>query len=143
MIAYQRSDNKNIMLLDPASGSERELVHSPSYSPDGRRIAVFWYRGERGSGVYIFDPVTSTNVKAGEGLYPRGWSRDGRYIYFQWPQSPIVYQIEAGQSDKPNNVVLKPGFREAQCFPVGATSPNSFICAAFDFTSDIWRIDNF
>jgi hypothetical protein len=26
---------------------------------------------------------------------------------------------------------------------VGASRPNAFICAAFDFASDIWRIDNF
>jgi hypothetical protein len=114
-----------------------------SCSPDGKRIAAFWFHGPGTVGIYSFDTRNSLSHRMGPGLYPRGWSGDGRYIYYQWPQSPIIYRIE---SDKPKQtpvIILKPPFREAQCFPMGASLPNAFVCAAFDFASDIWRIDNF
>jgi Tol biopolymer transport system component len=150
-IAYQISSNNNIHLIDPASGLERALtndpksiaMHSPQYSPDVKHIAAFWFRGPGTVGIYSIDTRNSTSRRTGPGLYPRGWSGDGRYIYYQWPQSPIIYRIE---SDKPKQtpvIVLRPPFREAQCVPLGASASNAFVCAAFDFASDIWRIDNF
>jgi Tol biopolymer transport system component len=151
-IAYQNTDNGAINLIDPTSGNERTLiqapadgwVHSPTYSPDGKSLAVFFGPGvNKGPpGVYVFNVRTSTYRGLVGGLYPRGWSPDSRFIYWQWPQSPIIYRLDT-RGGKKGEIFLTPPFRMAQCRPVGASRPSAFICAAFDFASDIWRIDNF
>lgn len=151
-IAYQSTDNGSINLIDPVSGEERALVsspptgwvHSPAYSPDGNTLAVFFGPGVGNGqpGIYTFSVRTSASRRVEAGLYPRGWSPDSRFIYFQFPQSPIVYRLDA-RGGKKWELFLTPPFREAQCRPVGATRPNAFICAAFDLASDIWRVDNF
>lgn len=151
-IAYQTTDNRGIKLIDPVSGKERTLVntprsgfaHSPAYSPDGSTVAVFHGPGITNGkpGIYTFNVRTSASKRVEGGLYPRGWSADSRFIYFQWPQSPIISRLDS-RGGKKGEVFLAPPFREAQCRPVGATRPNSFVCAAFDLTSDIWKIDNF
>jgi DNA-binding SARP family transcriptional activator/Tol biopolymer transport system component len=151
-IAYQTVDGAAVKLIDPASGEERTLVdspqsgwvHSPAYSPDGNTLAVFHGPGTGNGepGIYVFDVRTAASRRVETGLYPRGWSVDSRFIYFQWPQSPIVYRLDSRGGSK-REIWITPPFREAQCRPVGATRPNAFICAAFDLVSDIWQIDNF
>lgn len=151
-IAYQTTENGSVNLIDPASGEERMLVnspqsgwaHSPAYSPDGNTLAVFHGPGTGNGepGIYTFDIRTSASKRVEGGLYPRGWSADSRFIYFQWPQSPVIYRLDSRGGSK-GEIFMTPPFREAQCRPVGATRPNAFICAAFDLVSDIWRIDNF
>lgn len=167
-IAYQRTDHQSVNSVDPVSGKESVLIrdstlgaiHSPAYSPDGSRLAVFWFRvGGGESGVYVVDLRRSRAARVGSGLYPRGWSPDGRYIYFQWPQGPVVYRLDSrsdrkespptlGTPDadflpKSQEEFLAPPFQQAECTPVGVTRPDTFVCAAFDFASDIWRVDNF
>jgi Tol biopolymer transport system component len=155
-IAYERGRNENVGLIDPSSGVETSLmrdsapqaVHSPQYSPDGSHIAAYWYRGgpptgALPSGVYVFDLRRATHHRVGSGLFPRGWSPDGKAIFYQWPQSPVVYRAFADGRNDSSEVALRPAFREAQCFPVGPSRPHTFVCAVFDFTSDIWRVENF
>jgi DNA-binding SARP family transcriptional activator/Tol biopolymer transport system component len=151
-IAYQNIDNGSIKLIDPVSGKERTLIeappsgwaHSPAYSPDGSTLAAFFGPGVGNGkpGIYTFDIRTAVFTRVAGGLYPRGWSPDSRFIYFQLPQSPIIYRLDA-QGGKKIELFMRPPFREAQCRPVGVTRPNAFICAAFDLASDIWEIDNF
>jgi DNA-binding SARP family transcriptional activator/Tol biopolymer transport system component len=151
-IAYQTTDGGSINLLDPVSGQQRTLAsstasgwaNSPAYSPDGKTIVAFYSPGVRNGrgGIWAFDVYTSASRRVSGGLYPRGWSPDAQFIYFQWPQSPVIYRLDS-RGGKPEEIFLTPPFREAQCRPVGATRPNAFICAAFDLTSDIWKIDNF
>jgi Tol biopolymer transport system component len=151
-IAYQNTDGGSIKLIDPTSGEERTLVstpstgwvHSPAYSPDGNTLAIFFGPGAGNGepGIYTFNVRTSASRRVETGLYPRGWSPDSRFIYFQWPQSPLIYRLDS-RGGKKWELFLTPPFREAQCRPVGATRPNAFICAAFDLVSDIWKIDNF
>lgn len=151
-IAYQSTDGGSIKLIDPVSGEERTLVtspssgwaHSPAYSPDGNTLAAFFGPGIGNGqpGIYTFNVRTSAFRRVEAGLYPRGWSPDSRFIYFQFPQSPVVYRLDA-RGGKKWEIFVTPPFREAQCRPVGATRPNTFICAAFDLVSDVWKIDNF
>ena len=61
-ILYQQAGNRNYYELDPDTGTERLLVgdssvgwmFSPVYSPDGRKIAVFWNRRPT-RGIWIID----------------------------------------------------------------------------------------
>lgn len=150
-IAYQNTDQTTINLIDPASGQEQTvirsppdgLVYSPTYSPDGKRMAVLFSPGHNSPpDIYVLDVRTSRFTRLAGGGYTRGWSPDSRSIYFQLPQSGVIHRLTSrgGQKDE---IFLTPPFRAATCRPVGATRPDAFVCAAFDFASDIWRIDNF
>jgi len=150
-IAYQNTDQTTINLIDPASGRERTVIRSPSdgfvysptYSPDGKRMAVVFSPGHSSPpDIYVLDVRTSAFTRVNGGGYTRGWSPDSRSIYFQLPQSAVIHRL-ASRGGQKDEVFLTPPFRAATCRPVGATRPNAFICAAFDFASDIWRIDNF
>jgi serine/threonine protein kinase len=147
-IAYQRYDRRNIILLDPVSGKERLLVadsgrgavFSPQYAPGGNRLAAYWYRDADDRGVWVFELQTGSYVKVAQGpLFPLGWSEEGRYIYAQGPGSS-VHRIDSGRKSPPH-LVLNAPFREAECTPV--RQGNTFVCAAFDFISDVWMIENF
>ena len=148
-IAYQTT-NQSINAIDPGSGDERTViqdptgaVHSPTYSPDGSQLGVSRYHpGKQPWEILVVDVRHSSSIRVGEGAYARGWSPDSRFIYYQWPQSPIVYRLDSRGQGK-GEIFLKPPFRAAECRPVGASRPNAFLCVAFDFASDIWRIDNF
>ena len=81
-ILYQQAGNRNYYELDPDTGTERLLVgdssvgwmFSPVYSPDGRKIAVFWNRRPT-RGIWIIDvasrhesPVYSTTAASAQAV---------------------------------------------------------------------------
>ena len=146
LIAYQRHDHHNVNFLDPSTGDERPLIadttstffFAPKYSPDGTRLAV--WRNQR---LWIFDLRSVTDatvvgvVRRGE--FPLGWSADGRYVY---TAGQTLHRVDTRRSRTPEPIITLP-FREADCTPAGPRRPNAFICAAFDFVSDVWMIENF
>jgi Tol biopolymer transport system component/DNA-binding SARP family transcriptional activator len=148
-IAYPRFDHENINLVDPESGRERPLVRdtappglfSPQYSPNGRKLAVWWSRRLKDPGVWVFDLQDSSRVhlQSGMGLEPRGWSPDGRYIY---AGGRTLFRIDTHR-EKPMEPILTVPFRETECTSAGPQHPDAFVCVAFDFVSDIWMLDNF
>jgi serine/threonine protein kinase len=91
-ILYQRPENRNFHILDPETGKEIPLVKDdsvgwcfdPQYSPDGRKVAVFWNRSKpsrsRGIWVISLDDFSQEFIKEGEES-PIGWSPDGKWIY--------------------------------------------------------------
>ncbi len=148
LIAYQTPDHDNIALLDPSSGAQRFLVadtapgflFSPRFSPDGHRLAASWFRGGDDAGIWVFDLHDSSQAKvAPVQFHPRGWSSDSRYIF---GGSPSIYMIDAKEVGPRRRLLTNP-FRDAQCTSAGPLRPNAFVCAAFEFASDVWIIENF
>jgi Tol biopolymer transport system component len=148
-IAYQRSDHHNISLVDPSTEVEQFLAtdttgyfYSPVYSADGNRLAVWWLRSPEDRGIWLFDLRDASSYKIGMGPWPLGWSPDGRYLYAQPPLVPTLFQVDVRGTRAPEQY-LPPPFRTAECTHAGARRPNAFVCAAFDFVSDVWMIENF
>jgi Tol biopolymer transport system component len=148
-IAYQAPGHHAIILVDPSSGAERSLtvdsdstgfMMSPQYSPDGKSL-VFGGGPINDRGVWRIDLRDSTRAKIGDrAIWPRGWSSDGRYLYGQSSFSPVLHRLNT-KIPGPAEQVLTAPFREADCTPVGSAARQAFVCAAFDFTSDIYAID--
>ncbi len=152
-IAYQSADQSSINLLDPVTGEEDTLiayagsigVFGPQYSPDARRLAVLWARDTvpQETGIWVFDlsDFSRTQVLRYWSYWPAGWSSDGRYIYLQRNSRGSTYfRIRTRGANAPEPF-LKTPFRDVECSPIGASRPNAFVCAAFDFVSDVWVIE--
>jgi DNA-binding SARP family transcriptional activator/Tol biopolymer transport system component len=140
-----------IRLLDPATGADEFLVrdtadawfHFPRYSPNGEEIAMARYHEPELTLISILRVADRAERRLPTGpLFPRGWSADGRFIYAQVPARPILVRVDA-LGKKPPEAVFTAPVRDMECITGPARPRQSFICAMFDFTSDIWIIENF
>jgi hypothetical protein len=151
LIAYQRPNHRNIGIVDPVSGLQRKLVsdssgafYSPLFTKDANHLAAFWFKPPADFGVWLFGlkDTTLTRIAAAQQvIYLRGLSPDGRAMYAQPALLPTILRIAVTGN---GSVVpaLQPPWRLAECSPAGASRPSSFVCAAFDFVSDVWLIDH-
>jgi len=83
---------------------------------------------------------------------PSSSERSG-YIYASLFSGTPVYRVDTRRQRGPEVIVTtgtalhalgqNTPFREMQCTPAGRLRPDAFICAGFDFVSDIWMIENF
>ena len=90
-ILFQQPGNRNYHALDPESREDSLIARdgsvgwmfSPSYSQDGRSIAVSWNRKPE-RGIWIVDAHDGAEQfiqKTGAGTMVIGWSKDGSAIY--------------------------------------------------------------
>jgi DNA-binding SARP family transcriptional activator/Tol biopolymer transport system component len=140
-----------IRLLDPATGADEFLVrdtadawfHFPRYSPNGEAIAMARYHEPEMTLISILRVADRAETRLPTGpLFPRGWSADGRFIYAQVPARPVLVRVDA-RGKKPPEAVFTAPVRDMECITGPARPKQSFICVMFDFTSDIWMIENF
>jgi DNA-binding SARP family transcriptional activator/Tol biopolymer transport system component len=140
-----------IRALDPATGHDELLVrdtagaffHYPRYSPNGRQIAMARSHPSEKVMLSIIRIADGAETRLPTGLlFPRAWSDDGRFIIVQEPFRPRVLRIDARGKIAPDTIFAAPA-RDMACIPVPASHEQSFICAIFDFFSDIWTIKNF
>jgi hypothetical protein len=137
------------MLIDPATGAERAVFSdtvpgfffSPHYALDSRRLSAFWGRPPRDRATWMFDLEKGTSVKLLDlPLDLLGWASGGRDVYAQEGQT--LYRLDPGASRRAKALAEIP-WPDSECIPAGARHPDAFVCAAFDFVSDVWMIENF
>jgi Tol biopolymer transport system component len=90
-IVYQQSDFRNYLRINEQTHEEKPIIQhdqsvgtvpdEPVYSPDGKKIAVFWKRIENG-GLWTIslEPYSEMLLQLGR-IHPLGWSPDGQYVY--------------------------------------------------------------
>jgi len=87
-VLYHTARNQNFNLTAPTKGAAVEPLlkdpHGwpflPVWSPDGKRLAVWWNRNRRG--LWSVDLSTRKSTLVAEGMHsPIGWSADQRWIY--------------------------------------------------------------
>jgi Tol biopolymer transport system component len=166
-VLYQQAGNRNYYELDPDTGAERLLVgdssvgwlFSPVYSPDGRKIAVFWNRRPT-RGIWIIDvasrhesPVYATTAASAK---PLGWSADSRSIYViegknstsSGPTAPLGETLTGARiltipvDGGPARTVAVIPFEE-----IGGVSltpdRRSVVFPVYSSRSDVWVVDDF
>jgi len=148
-IVYQQPGMHNLRRVNVETQKEEPvlavdsggwLVTKPIFSPDGRKIAVYWNRRE-GPGVWVLTPDKDSGelLYLGE-YYPVGWSSDGSFVYAFGGPGRDIYQIELGDSKKSRSVITLTGNLNA-----GAVSPDrrKIIVSVGEEKSDVWLMQNF
>lgn len=150
-IAFSKNEtNSRSLALIPAEGGpvtelignrdDFSQIYTPSWSPDGRRIAFSWWRDGGYRDIWIIDVETRRleRVTADRSLDldPR-WSPDGRYLYFSSDRTGIynlyAWETATGRLWQVTNLV-------GGCFDV-AISPDGRRAAYVGFQADGWRLE--
>lgn len=154
-ILYQQPGDKNYVLLDPETGSEKLLVktegrstmYSPLYSPDGQSVAVWWRRDDIRFGLWTISlkDTVQNFIRSGY-WFPIGWSGDGKGIYhYDVTQVyPIICVIPA-EGGNAKQIATLPFKKNANVIMVIRMSPDirTALCSVSETRSDIWSMTRF
>jgi Tol biopolymer transport system component len=167
---YQQAGNRNFYVVDLESGQERLLIRdssvgwvgSPIYSPDGRRIVLFWSR-RAGSGLWTVDAASeratqlyTTSDPSNVVPTPIAWSNDGAIVFavegkraaYRGLATPLretltqvrIVGVPSG-GGRPSLLVRLP-FEEVGGVAISADG-RWLVCSVYSSRSDIWIVRNF
>jgi eukaryotic-like serine/threonine-protein kinase len=155
-ILYQRPKNRNFTLLDPDSGEEKPLLPDepvglmfhPKYSPDGKKIAVYWNRmlhaGDRQAEyrIWVISLLDNSATSLSENLAPAGWSPDERWLYaFPYPwNGNSVLSVSTTGVGSPRTLFTLPGDIDEA---VVSSDGRKIISIVAEAKSDVWLVENF
>jgi eukaryotic-like serine/threonine-protein kinase len=150
-ILYEKMGNRNIHILDPETAEEKPLVQNesagrlftPKYSPDGKKVAVFWNRRSQ-RGLWIMSLIDNSETLLyecqGSGCRPAGWSTDGRSIYVYLGNNMLSISVSPAGSSAPHTVFTIPE-------DIGHASVSAdgrkFVLSVHETKSDVWIVENF
>jgi Tol biopolymer transport system component len=146
-ILYQRPGNRSFNVLDPTTEEESPLVEDdsvgwmfdPQYSPDGKKVAVFWNRSPL-RGLWLISLEDSSQAPLHESRYPIGWSSDGNWILARQKAGKEILMIPIGGGEAKMLVKLPFGeIGEVRMTPDG----RQFVCGVHEIQSDVWLVENF
>jgi len=121
-------------------------MESPRTSPDGRSVAVMWWRWSPGPyGLWRLSLTDSTQVLVRANTKtttykPGGWTADGSSIYTQVGNDILYIPLDGGEPEIALNLPEEPRY---VCEPLTPGSENSWICREVVSESDAWLIENF
>ena len=129
---------------------EGEPMLNARYSPDGKKVAVHWYRPPS-RGLWIISPEDSSRVLLKEGgLYPLEWTSDGKWLYaLRQLSGKIDILMISSDGIQVKSLLTKPYFQEKDQFldlvhDMAITSDgNHFVYVIHKSHSDVWLVDNF
>jgi len=148
-IVYQQPGLHNLRRLSIETQKEEPvfpvdskgwLISMPSFSPDGKKFAIFWNHPD-GEGLWLVDLEDHSERR----LYAKsylgmGWSSDGKSVYAgQWFQREIVQIGIEKPSELRSSVELQGGFAAGSVSPDG----RKLILSIFESKSDVWLMKNF
>jgi serine/threonine protein kinase/Tol biopolymer transport system component len=154
-IVRQQPGVRNFLKIDEKTHQETPIIQAdqsvgwvpqiPVFSPDGKRMAVWWNRKERGLWIISLEPYSETFSHPGT-IYPFGWSLDGKFVYAirsigQSAREIIRVQIAVPGEvislvTLPGDVVDRDGAR------VSPDEKKIFVSIS-EQKSDVWLMENF
>jgi len=147
-ILYQRPGNRNFNMIDPATEEEVPLVQNesvgwlfkPKYSPDGKKIAVFWNRRPQ-VGLWVISPIDNSETLLYDSYCnPAGWSPNGSSIYAYLGDKMLSIPVGPTRQGPPQTVFSVPeDIRDASVSADG----KKFVYSAAETKSDVWVAENF
>ncbi|HEX9973967.1 MAG TPA: hypothetical protein VGD14_17990, partial [bacterium] len=150
-ILYKRHGNRNYYFINPLTGQERPLVHNESvgwmiklrYSPDQKRVAVWWNR-KPAYGLWLISLEDASQVLLRSCReFPIKWSLDENWIYScrEYNQKfPDILKIPV-QGGEIDTLIHLP-FENVLYVDITGDG-DKIVCAASETKSDIWLMENF
>jgi hypothetical protein len=123
---------------------------NPRYSPDGKKVAVYWDRSSS-EGLWVISLEDSSQVLLKEGrLFPQEWSSDGKWIYVSQELSGKIEILMISQdSTQVRSLLTKPllqspGKYYYKAYPIAMTPDGRhFVYPIIEEHLDVWLVDNF
>jgi Tol biopolymer transport system component len=147
-ILYHKIGNRNYQVLNPETEEEAPLVKEESvgwmftatYSPDGEDLAVYWNRQPTpGLWVISFKDRSERFTGVEGGIYPIGWSPDGKWIYAHKDNDYLMIDVESSKIENlPTNPITIEG--ETHYMP---TYDQTRVFINIKAQSDVWLTENF
>ena len=154
-IVYQQTGVRNFLRINATTHEEKPIIKSdqlggsvrqkPVFSPDGKKIAVFWDRDNEGLWIISLEPYSETFLQSGR-IYPVGWSPDGKYAYAIRSESGRGREIIRVQVTAPNEVTSVATLPGDVVDGDGASvSPDGheIVVSIGELKSDVWLMENF
>ena len=151
-ILYQRG-SVNFRVVNPVTEEERWLVGndsvgrgmgSPRFSPDGRKVAVRWWRPS--PSLWLISRADLSQVLLHsyrqDWFELIGWSADGRWIYVADTETgkPRIARIlvAGGESETVATLPFEPGLWASM-----TADGKRFVFEVWQAQSDVWMLENF
>ena len=155
-VVYQKAGNRNFLRVNDKAQTEESIIQNdepkgwvpskPIFSPDGKRLAVYWNR-HAGEGLWIvsLEPYSETLVQPQ--MMPFGWSPDGKQVYAVRgieSQREIV-TIRVASPNEVVSIATLPGDVAAFWCGLPSLSPGGgqIIASLAEEKSDVWLMENF
>jgi Tol biopolymer transport system component len=155
-ILYHRPGNRNFFILNPVTEEEKPLIQddsvgwvfNPRYSPDGKKVAVYWNRRPP-RGLWVIPLEESSRAFfLKENVWPVGWSADGRWIYAVEKIQGMLKILKISIKGDQTKIILTKPFTLEEGFPehkgVRMTPDGKkFVFSVEKRHSDVWMVENF
>jgi serine/threonine protein kinase len=147
-IVYQKPGLRNYLRINGSSQSvvvQDEsvgwVVLRPVFSPDAKRVGVYWNRKpQEGLWIISLEPYSESLVLAGD-ISPFGWSPDGKYIYAAREGSELL-RVRSSPPNEITSVAALPS--RIVNYDSAAISPDGreIIVSVAAEASDVWLMEN-
>ena len=156
-IVYQQSGMENFLRVNDETHEQSPVIlhdksvgwvpHKPVFSPDNKRMAVWWNRKEKGLWIIAFEPYSEAFLVPGR-FFPFGWSPDGKYVYAVAAAAGEVgrrgiVRVQVAAPNEVTSVVILPG--DVAGYDGAAVSPDGkeIFASVGEEKSDVWIMENF
>jgi serine/threonine protein kinase/Tol biopolymer transport system component len=157
-IIYQQPGNQNFLKVNDKTNEEelviphdasvgrdplrREVPGKPVFSPDGKKMAVYWNRRQLGLWIISQEPYSETLLQDGS-IYPLGWSPDGKYVYAQRPSGREIISVQVAAPHKVTSVITLPGGLAWSDSASVSPGGKEIVVSIGEQKSDVWLMENF
>jgi len=162
-ILFHQPGNRNFLALNPATGETGPFfgdgsagwIFAPTFSPDGRRVAVGWSRRPN-TGLWLIDlrdrTETLVTQEAGQ---PIGWSPDGAAIYVIDGKRSAYRDLAVDLGETMTQAAVRRVSLDGRIETVVelpfaeiggvAISPDArqLVCSVYSTRSDVWLVEPF
>jgi eukaryotic-like serine/threonine-protein kinase len=151
-LVYQQTGVRNFLRINEKTHEEKPLIqhdqsvgwvpYRPVFSPDGKKMAVYWNRKEEGLWVISLEPYAETQLESGA-ICPFGWSPDGKYVYaVRMEAGREIIRVQVATPNEVTSVATLPGNFVDDDASVGPDGKAIFASVSEE-KSDVWLMENF